>query len=173
MSQSGTVSQTLDPPPASWTAPGQSDSFATAGLVTLLLILFLVVYLYAAFDRFASRKGEATPLRTTIPTMLTIGLAYDLVPVLEDFSLLLPLTLILAALAMDITLWLKPKSSDENGPPEEQQIEEGEAAGGPGGEKTFGQGLATESSPTKRVVEELPPEKRTADKDLAVEGGSA
>ena len=40
--------------------------------------------------------------------MLTIGLAYDLIPPLEGFSLLLPGALIVAALARDIALWIKP-----------------------------------------------------------------
>lgn len=124
MNQAGSVAGTLDPPPASWTSPGQSDSFATAGLITLLLVLFLVIYLYAVFDRFASGKGEITPLRTTIPTMLTVGLAYDLIPPLADVSFLLPLTLIVAALALDIALWMKPAARMEEPLPEEQLPEE-------------------------------------------------
>jgi hypothetical protein len=140
MSQSGSLAQTLDPPPDSWVTPGQSDSFATAGLITLLLILFLVVYLYAVFDRYASNKGEITPLRTTIPTMLTIGLAYDLVPLLEDVSFLLPLTLILAALALDITFWLKPRETGIGEPALAGYGEPGEHVPdeGPASDKTTG-----------------------------------
>ncbi len=109
MSTTATTAQTLDPPPDSWVAPGASDGFATAGLITLLLLLFLVIYLYAVFDRYAEHKGSRTPIRTTIPTMLVIGLAYDLVPPLRDVSLLLPLTLIFAAFAYDVVLWMKPE----------------------------------------------------------------
>lgn len=79
--------------------------FSVYGLITLLLIVFLVIYLYAVFDRYAERKGEGSPLRTTIPTMLTVGLAYDLLPPLEGVSFLLPLSLILAAIARDVVLW--------------------------------------------------------------------
>jgi hypothetical protein len=108
MSTTATTAQTLDPPPDSWVAPGAGDGFATAGLITLLLLLFLVIYLYAVFDRYAEHKGSRTPIRTTIPTMLVIGLAYDLVPPLRDVSALLPLTLIFAAFAYDVVLWMKP-----------------------------------------------------------------
>lgn len=97
---------TLDPAPLSWTAPGAIDSFAIYGLITLLLVVFLVIYLYAVFDRYAERKGEGSPLRTTIPTMLTVGLAYDLLPPLEGVSVLLPLSLIAAAIARDVVLWV-------------------------------------------------------------------
>ncbi|MCK7615520.1 hypothetical protein [Roseibium sediminicola] len=113
MSTTATTAQTLDPPPESWVAPGASDSFATAGLITLLLLLLLVIYLYAVFDRYAEHKGSRTPIRTTIPTMLVIGLAYDLVPPLRDVSLLLPATLIFAAFAYDVVLWMKPEPVEE------------------------------------------------------------
>ncbi|MBB96723.1 MAG: hypothetical protein CML68_19265 [Rhodobacteraceae bacterium] len=103
-----TSTGTQDPPPASWAAPGETDSFAMYGLITLMCVIFLVIYLYAVFDRYAETRGGTTPLRTTIPTMLTIGLAYDLIPPLEGFSLLLPGALIVAALARDIALWIKP-----------------------------------------------------------------
>ena len=118
MSTTATTGQTLDPPPDSWVAPGASDSFATAGLITLLFILFLVIYLYAVFDRYAEHKGSSTPLRTTIPTMLVVGLAYDLVPPLREVSLLLPLTLIIAAFAYDVVLWLKPEAVEDEPLPE-------------------------------------------------------
>ena len=113
MSTTATTGQTLDPPPDSWVAPGTSDSFATAGLITLLFLLFLVIYLYAVFDRYAEHRGSTTPLRTTIPTMLVVGLAYDLVPPLRDVSLLLPMTLIIAAFAYDVVLWLKPEAAED------------------------------------------------------------
>ncbi|MBT3139508.1 hypothetical protein DS909_06970 [Phaeobacter gallaeciensis] len=105
MNNTETQAATLDPAALSWAAPGSSDSFAMYGLITLLLIVFLVIYLYAAFDRYAESKGEASPLRTTIPTMLTVGLAYDLLPPLEGVNFLLPLSLIAAALTRDAVLW--------------------------------------------------------------------
>lgn len=85
--------------------PGTTDTFAIYGLVTLLLIVFLVIYLYAVFDRYAENKGRNSLLRTTIPTMLTVGLAYDVLPPLEGINFLLPMSLILAAAARDIVLW--------------------------------------------------------------------
>ena len=120
MSTTATTAQTLDPPPDSWVAPGASDSFAMAGLITLLLLLLLVIYLYAVFDRYAEHKGSKTPLRTTIPTMLVVGLAYDLVPPLQDISPLLPLTLIFAAFAYDVVLWMKPEAAEGAPLPEEE-----------------------------------------------------
>ncbi|QIE54232.1 hypothetical protein G5B40_01495 [Pikeienuella piscinae] len=105
MNNTETHAATLDPAPLSWTAPGTGDSFAIYGLITLLLIVFLVIYLYAVFDRYAEGKGEASPLRTTVPTMLSVGLAYDLLPPLEGVNFLLPLSLIAAALTRDIVLW--------------------------------------------------------------------
>ncbi|MEY8841116.1 hypothetical protein AB9K41_18980, partial [Cribrihabitans sp. XS_ASV171] len=97
---------TPDPAPLSWTEPGATDAFAAYGLIVLLAIIFLVIYLYAVFDRYAERKAQGSPLRTTIPTMLTVGLAYDLLPPLEGVSILLPLALIAAAAARDTVLWV-------------------------------------------------------------------
>lgn len=105
MDKTAPLTPAPDPAPLSWTDPGATDSFAIYGLITLGLIVFLVVYLYAVFDRYAERKGEGSPLRTTIPTMLTVGLAYDLLPPLEGISFLLPLSLIAAAAARDVLLW--------------------------------------------------------------------
>jgi len=119
MSTAATTAQTLDPPPESWVAPGASDGFATAGLITLLLLLLLVIYLYAVFDRYAEHKGSRTPLRTTIPTMLVVGLAYDLAPPLRDISPLLPLTLIFAAFAYDVVLWMKSEAAGDAPSPEQ------------------------------------------------------
>ena len=104
-----TSTATQDPPPISWAKPGETDQFAMYGLLTLMFIVFVVIYIYAIFDRFAEHRGLNTPLRTTIPTMLTIGLAYDLLPPLEGFSILLPAALIVAALARDVALWIKPE----------------------------------------------------------------
>lgn len=110
---SQTTAVTLDPAPSSWSAPGEKDNFAMFGAISLMFILFLVIYLYAIFDRFAGSKGSGTPLRTTIPTMLTVGLAYDLLPPLEAVNILLPAALIIAALARDIALWIQPDDPGE------------------------------------------------------------
>ena len=112
MSDSATQTPTLDPPALSWADPGATDTFALYGLIALLLIVFLVIYLYAVFDRYAEGKGEGTPLRTTIPTMLTVGLAYDLLPPLEGINFLLPLALIVAAMARDAVLWMDERRSN-------------------------------------------------------------
>ena len=106
MDSTETQTATMDPAPLSWTSPGASDTFATYGLITLFLIVFLLIYLYAVFDRYAERKAEGSLLRTTIPTMLTVGLAYDLLPPLEGVNALLPLSLIVAAVARDLVLWM-------------------------------------------------------------------
>ena len=63
-------------------------------------------------------------LARTIPTMLLVGLAYDLVPPLRDVSLLLPLTLIFAAFAYDVVLWMKPE------PAADETLQEEETAAG-------------------------------------------
>lgn len=104
---------TLDPAPNSWSAPGEQDIFSLYGAIMLMFVLFIVIYLYAIFDRFAGRQGSGTPLRTTIPTMLTVGLAYDLLPPLEAVNILLPAALIIAALARDIALWIQPEDPAE------------------------------------------------------------
>ncbi len=102
-----------DTAPAWWTPPGDTDVFAIVGLVFFLLLLFAVIHMYARFDRYAEHKSESTPLRTTIPTMLTVALAYEIFPPLAHFSVLLPIALILAALARDLMLWWGPHY-DEN-----------------------------------------------------------
>ncbi|WMS43455.1 hypothetical protein RDV64_03370 [Acuticoccus sp. MNP-M23] len=98
-----------NPGPAWWIAPGETDTFAWLALGFLVAILFLVVFLYAKFDQYTEHRGKNTPLKTTIPTMLVIGLAYELLPPLAHFSYLLPLALIIAALARDIMLWWSPE----------------------------------------------------------------
>ena len=110
MSQNDEIQGAQYPDALSWVEPDATDYFGWVGLGLLVLVLFLVVYLYAVFDRYAERKGQATPFKTTIPTLLTLGLAYDLVPPLREVSLLLPLSLILAALARDLVAWLGPVS---------------------------------------------------------------
>ncbi len=93
------------PAPAWWTAPGETDTFAYVGLVVFLLFVLLLLHLYARFDRYAEHRSADTPLRTTVPTLLTIALAFEVFPPLSHFSILLPLALIAAALARDFMLW--------------------------------------------------------------------
>ncbi|WP_171124697.1 MULTISPECIES: hypothetical protein [unclassified Ruegeria] len=57
-------------------------------------------------------KSIGTPLRTTIPTMLTVALAYELMPALSHFSNLLPGALILTAIARDFMLWWRPSKEE-------------------------------------------------------------
>ncbi|UWQ93893.1 hypothetical protein K3727_22840 (plasmid) [Rhodobacteraceae bacterium M382] len=95
--------------PGWWTAPGETDTFAFVALAFVFLIVFLVIHLYARFDQHAEHKSEMTPLKTTIPTLLTVALAYEVLPPLSHFSVLLPLALISAALARDLMVWLKPE----------------------------------------------------------------
>ena len=86
--------------PSWFIAPGQSDYLAAIVVVLLVAGLYGVVYLYAAFDRWAEHKSSGTPLAKTIPTLLLIALLYELFP-LGHFHVLLPLTAVLIALAAD------------------------------------------------------------------------
>lgn len=105
----------LSPAPGWWTAPGESDFFAWLALALVICGFFLVVYLYAVFDRYAEHKAMNTPLKTTIPTLLLIAFVYEILPPLSHFSYLLPLALIAAALARDIMLWWSPQHIAEAG----------------------------------------------------------
>ncbi|SFU20415.1 hypothetical protein [Sedimentitalea nanhaiensis] len=96
---------TDNPAPSWWTAPGETDTFSYISLVVILLLVLLVIHLYARFDRFAEHHSADTPLRTTVPTMLMIALAFEVFPPLSHFSILLPLALIAAALGRDYMLW--------------------------------------------------------------------
>lgn len=98
--------------PRWWVAPGETDPIAISGLVIFFLLLFAVVHLYARFDRHTERRAEKTPLRTTIPMMLTVALAYEVMPALSHFSVLLPAALILTAVARDFMLWWNPTHTD-------------------------------------------------------------
>ena len=102
------------PPPGWWTGPGETDTLAWAALIFIGLLVFGVLHLYARFDRYAEHKAMETPLRTTIPTLLVVALAYELFPPISHFSVLLPIALILGALARDLMLWLKlPATPDQ------------------------------------------------------------
>jgi hypothetical protein len=66
----------------------------------MIAVIYALVTLYAAFDRWAERQSHGTPLAKTIPTMLTIALLYELFP-LGHFNILLPISAILIALLAD------------------------------------------------------------------------
>ncbi len=44
--------------------------------------------------------------------MLTVALAYEVMPALSHFSILLPTALILTAIARDFMLWWNPKMQE-------------------------------------------------------------
>ncbi|MGP3698043.1 hypothetical protein [Rhodobacter sp. NSM] len=86
--------------PSWFTAPGETDFLAWVTVFLIILALFGLITLYAAFDRWAEHKSSGTPLAKTIPTLLTIALVYEIFP-LDHVSALLPLSAILIALAAD------------------------------------------------------------------------
>lgn len=98
--------------PRWWVAPDQNDFYAWVGLIIFSLLLLLVAHLYARFDRHVEHRNSGSPLRTTIPMMLTVALAYELMPALSHFSVLLPAALILTAVARDFMLWWRPESEE-------------------------------------------------------------
>lgn len=87
-------------PPSWFVAPDATDVLAWVSLIILALVLYGIMTLYAAFDRWAEHKSQGTPLAKTIPTMLTIALLYEVFP-LGHFNILLPLSAILIALMAD------------------------------------------------------------------------
>lgn len=80
--------------------PGAGDYLAWVTILLLIAALYGVVYLYAAFDRWAEHESKGTPLATTIPTLLAIALIYEVFP-LDHFHILLPLCAVLVALLTD------------------------------------------------------------------------
>ncbi|WP_317055377.1 hypothetical protein [Roseovarius rhodophyticola] len=116
--------------PSWFVAPGESDTFAWFSIALILLAIYGIVTLYAAFDRWAEHQSKGTPLAKTIPTMLTIALLYELFP-LSHFNILLPLSAILIALMAD---WSRfnlgrrdvPEPMVEPEPVPEPQAEEAE-----------------------------------------------
>lgn len=86
--------------PSWFVAPGDGDFLAYTVLVIVLTGLYGIVYLYAAFDRWAEHQSQGTPLAKTIPTLLAIALIYEIFPV-SHFHPLLPLSAILIALMAD------------------------------------------------------------------------
>lgn len=89
--------------PAWWVAPGETDLFSWIAVFFVLFIALLIVHLYARFDRWAEHQSKGTPLATTIPTLLTIGLLFELFP-LDHFSILLPLSAIALAVTRDVMI---------------------------------------------------------------------
>ncbi len=83
-----------------WVAPGEGDFMAFVAIIIMIALLYLIVYLYAAFDRWAEHKSKGTPLAKTIPTLLAIALLYEIFP-LDHFHVLLPVSAILLALIAD------------------------------------------------------------------------
>ena len=80
--------------------PGEGDMFAWVALGFLLAILYGLVTMYAAFDRWAEHQSQGTPFAKTIPTLLAIALLYELFP-LDHFHVFLPISVLLVALAAD------------------------------------------------------------------------
>lgn len=99
-----------NPVPFWWGEPGGIDILALVALATLLAVLLFVLFLYAWFDKYAINQAQGTLFRTTIPTLLSVALAYDLFPPLAAFSFLMPLTIIMVALARDYMLWRQASS---------------------------------------------------------------
>lgn len=98
--------------PRWWVSPGETDTYTWVGLIIFLLAIFLVVHLYSQFDHYAEHRAKGTPLRTTIPTMLTVALAYEIMPALDHFSILLPAALVTTAIARDFMLWWRPEDAE-------------------------------------------------------------
>lgn len=98
--------------PRWWVPPGETDTYAFVSLGVFFLALLLLAHLYARFDRHVEHRNSGTPLRTTIPMMLTVALAYELMPALSHFSILLPAALILTAIARDFMLWWRPEDEE-------------------------------------------------------------
>ncbi|MEM0949689.1 MAG: hypothetical protein AAGK37_19985 [Pseudomonadota bacterium] len=86
--------------PGWFVAPGEGDSLVVVVILLLVGALYGILYLYAAFDRWAEKQAHGTPLAKTIPTLLIIALLYEVFP-LDHFHILLPLSAILIALMAD------------------------------------------------------------------------
>jgi len=94
------VENTLAHAPSWFVAPNEPDKLAWISLILLCLVIYGLVTLYAAFDRWAEHRSKGTPLAKTIPTMLTVALCYEIFP-LGHFNILLPISAILIALMAD------------------------------------------------------------------------
>lgn len=113
--------------PSWFVPPNGGDHLAVVVLVLVLGGLYGIVYLYAAFDRWAEHKAQGTPLAKTIPTLLAIALIYEIFPV-GHFHPLLPLSAVLIALMAD---WSRfhlssfKAQADPGDPPKVELNEEG------------------------------------------------
>ncbi len=82
---------------------------AWSAIIAIGLAVYLVMFLYARFDRWAEHKAEGTVLTKTIPTLLGIALLYEIFP-LDHFSILLPLAAIVIAVMAD---WMAVQAKHE------------------------------------------------------------
>lgn len=101
--------------PGWFVPPGEGDSLVVVVILLLIGALYGILYLYAAFDRWAERQAHGTPLAKTIPTLLIIALLYEVFP-LDHFHILLPLSAVLIALMADWSrfhLTLRARSTQE------------------------------------------------------------
>ncbi len=95
----GHTSQTLI-----WSVmPNETDWLAWGAIVVIGLAFYLVMFIYAKFDRWAEHNAEGTPLAKTIPTLLGVALLYEIFP-LDHFNILLPLSAISIAVMAD---WMR------------------------------------------------------------------
>jgi len=98
--------------PVWWVGPDEFDLLAWIAILTVVLLGFGIVHLYARFDRWAEEKSTDTPLTTTIPTLLTVALLYELFP-LDHFSILLPISAIVLAVTRDVMKYMSKKASEK------------------------------------------------------------
>lgn len=98
--------------PSWFVNPGEADLLAWLAMALIVLALYGLVTLYAAFDRWAEHQSHGTPLARTIPTMLTIALLYEIFP-LGHFNILLPISAILIALMADWSRFHMIRASDD------------------------------------------------------------
>jgi len=92
-----------------WVEPSEIDILAWIAILTVIGLAFGVIHLYARFDRWAEEQSEATFFATTIPTLLTIALLFELFP-LDHFSILLPITAVLLAVTRDVMKYHSEKT---------------------------------------------------------------
>jgi len=103
----GAMSEAIEP--IWWVGPNETDILAWIAILFVIALGFCVVHLYARFDKWAEEKSKATLFSTTIPTLLTIALLYELFP-LDHFSILLPISAALLAVTRDIMKFLSKRS---------------------------------------------------------------
>ena len=101
--------------PGWFASPGEGDTLAWVSLALMICVVYGLVTLYAAFDRWAEQQSHGTPLAKTIPTMLTIALLYEIFP-LGHFNILLPISAILIALMADWSRFNLRGANPDNAP---------------------------------------------------------